>query len=80
MGIYGDGEMKAQKVKMVFCHLDITNSTIEVETREIIKANKDIKQKCFPFQVLGAWMARLTMWQLGLGEALFVADIGCDDD
>ena len=43
-------------------------------------ADKDIKQKCFPFQVLGAWMARLTMWQLGLGEALFGADIGSDDD
>ena len=40
--------------------------------------NKDIKAKCHPFQVLGAWMARLTMWQLGLGEALFVADIGDD--
>ncbi len=33
-----------------------------------------------PDKVLGAWMARLTMWQLGLGEALFVADIGDDDD
>jgi hypothetical protein len=43
-------------------------------------ANKDMKQKCFPFQVLGAWMARLTMWQLGLGEALFEADIGCEGD
>jgi hypothetical protein len=39
-------------------------------------ANKDIKEKCFPFQVLGAWMARLTMWQLGLGEALFQGGIG----
>jgi hypothetical protein len=39
-------------------------------------ANKDVKDKCFPFQVLGAWMARLTMWQLGLGEALFEADLG----
>ena len=42
--------------------------------------NKDIKEKCHPFQVLGAWMARLTMWQLGLGESLFVADIGENDD
>jgi hypothetical protein len=25
-------------------------------------------------------MARLTMWQLGLGEALFEADIGEDKD
>ncbi len=25
-------------------------------------------------------MARLTMWQLGLEEAIFEADIGCDDD
>jgi hypothetical protein len=42
--------------------------------------NKDIKEKCFPFQVLGAWMARLTMWHLGLGEGLFNADIGDDDE
>ncbi len=42
--------------------------------------NKDIKAKCHSFQVLGAWMARLTMWQVGLGEALFVADIGDNDD
>jgi hypothetical protein len=42
--------------------------------------NKDIKAKCHPFQVLGAWMARLTMWLLGMGEALFVADIGENDD
>ena len=42
--------------------------------------NKEIKAKCHPFQVLGAWMARLTMWQLGLGEALFVADTGENDD
>jgi hypothetical protein len=39
-------------------------------------ANKDVKEKCFPFWVLGAWMARLTMWQLGFGKALFEADIG----
>ena len=43
--------------------------------------NKEIKEKCQPFQVLGAWMARLTMWQLGLGKALFQADIcEIDDD
>jgi hypothetical protein len=38
--------------------------------------NKDkaTKSKCQPFQVLGSWMARLTMWQLGLGEALFVCE------
>jgi len=40
--------------------------------------DKELQQKCFPFQVLGAWMARLTMWQLGLGDALFEADIGED--
>jgi hypothetical protein len=43
--------------------------------------NKDIKEKCHPFQILGAWMARLTMWQFRLGGgALFVADIGENDD
>ena len=40
--------------------------------------DKELQEKCFPFQVLGAWMARLTMWQLGLGKALFEADIGED--
>ncbi len=40
--------------------------------------NKELQEKCFPFQVLGAWMARLTMGQLGLGEAFFQADIGED--
>ena len=34
--------------------------------------------KCLPFQVLGAWMARLSMWHLGLGDALFTSEIDLD--
>ena len=42
--------------------------------------NKDIKLKCQPFQVLGSWMARVTMWQLGLGDALFHSEVDLDGD
>ena len=42
--------------------------------------NKDIKVKCQPFQVLGSWMARITMWQLGLGDALFESEVDYDAD
>ena len=37
--------------------------------------NKEMNGKCLPFQVLGAWMARLSMWHLGLGDALFTSEI-----
>jgi hypothetical protein len=40
--------------------------------------DKTIKSKCQPFQVLGSWMARLTMWQLGLGEAVFEGETDID--
>ena len=30
-----------------------------------------INEKCDAFEVLGSWMARLSMWQLGLGDAIF---------
>ena len=40
--------------------------------------DKEKNQKCDPFQVLGSWMARLTMWHLGLGDALFTSDIDLD--
>ncbi len=30
--------------------------------------------KCEAFEVLGSWMSRLIMWQLGLGEKIFVAE------
>ena len=40
--------------------------------------DKTKKDKCLPFQVLGSWMARLTMWHLGLADALFVSDIDLD--
>ncbi len=48
--------------------------------------NKDLEERNVRsprLQVLGSWMARLTMWQLGLGEALFEVetDMGmCDPD
>jgi hypothetical protein len=42
--------------------------------------NKDIKVKCQPFQVLGSWMARITIWQLGLGDAIFHSDVDLDGD
>jgi hypothetical protein len=31
--------------------------------------------KCLPFEVLGSWMARLSMWQLGMADVMF-ADAG----
>lgn len=40
--------------------------------------NKEMNGKCLPFQVLGAWMARLSMWHLGLGDALFTSEIDLD--
>ena len=30
--------------------------------------------KCEAFEVLGSWMSRLIMWQLGLGDAIFAED------
>jgi hypothetical protein len=39
---------------------------------------KEMNGKCLPFQVLGAWMARLSMWHLGLGDALFTSEIDLD--
>jgi hypothetical protein len=27
--------------------------------------------KCFPFEVLGSWLARLSMWHLGLADVMF---------
>ena len=37
--------------------------------------NKDgTNAKCEAFEVLGSWMSRLIMWQLGLGEKIFVAE------
>jgi hypothetical protein len=40
--------------------------------------DKTKNEKCQPFQVLGSWMARLTMWHLGLADALFVSDVDLD--
>jgi hypothetical protein len=37
MAIYGDGVMKAPKVRMVFYPSGTINSTIEVEIREIVR-------------------------------------------
>jgi hypothetical protein len=37
------------------------------------KLNKP-NRKCWAFEVLGSWMARLCMWQLGLGVKLFEDD------
>ena len=31
-------------------------------------------EKCEAFEVLGSWMSRLIMWQLGLGDAIFAED------
>jgi hypothetical protein len=36
--------------------------------------------KCEAFEVLGSWMSRLTMWQLGLGEKIFVAEDDSQSD
>ncbi len=30
--------------------------------------------KCEAFEILGSWMSRLIMWQLGLGDAIFAED------
>ncbi len=40
--------------------------------------DKTKNEKCLPFQVLGAWMARLTMWHLRLGDALFTSEVDLD--
>ena len=34
--------------------------------------------KCLPFEVLGPWMARLSMWQLGMADLMFT-DVGYKD-
>jgi hypothetical protein len=31
----------------------------------------DMKQKCNPFEVLAAWLARLSMWHLGTANVMF---------
>ena len=36
--------------------------------------------KCEAFEVLGSWLSRLIMWQLGLGENLFVGDDAPESD
>ena len=36
--------------------------------------------KCWAFEVLGSWMARLCMWQLGLGMKLFEDDVTLEAD
>jgi hypothetical protein len=36
--------------------------------------------KCEAFEVLGSWLSRLIMWQLGLGEKLFVGDDAPESD
>ncbi len=43
------------------------------------KQNKP-NTKCWAFEVLGSWMARLCMWQLGLGIKLFEIDVTLEVD
>jgi hypothetical protein len=33
-----------------------------------------INEKCEAFEVLGSWMSRLIMWQLGLADKIFEQD------
>ena len=36
-------------------------------------------EKCDAFEVLGSWMARLVMWQLGLGDEIFCTNVPASD-
>jgi len=31
----------------------------------------EMKQKCLPFEVLGSWLARLSMWHIGTADTMF---------
>jgi len=33
-----------------------------------------VKQKCAPFEVLGDWLARLSMWHIGTADTLFALE------
>jgi hypothetical protein len=34
----------------------------------------ELKQKCLPFEVLGSWLARLSMWHIGTADTMFTAE------
>jgi hypothetical protein len=34
----------------------------------------EIKQKCAPFEVLGDWLARLSMWHIGTADTMFAVE------
>jgi len=38
------------------------------------RSKDGVNAKCEAFEVLGSWMSRLIMWQLGLGEKIFAAE------
>ena len=38
------------------------------------RSKDGINEKCEAFEVLGSWMSRLIMWQLGLADKIFEQD------
>ncbi len=44
------------------------------------RSKDGLNAKCEAFEVLESWMSRLIMWQLGLGEKIFVAEDEAQSD
>jgi hypothetical protein len=44
------------------------------------RSKDGINEKCEAFEVLGSWLSRLIMWQLGLGDKIFVQEDGSKAD
>ena len=38
------------------------------------RCKDNMKQKCLPFEVLGSWLARLSMWHLGTADTMFAVE------